>query len=250
MQFFWRNADSPLREHADWIEHIDGKNRQPGTSAPTLAAAWSGPLDLLGALATQPELASITVNRALVEAKASFDSHRGNVRNHDLVLHGTTQHDEAVVVCVEAIAGEPLGNTVTEQRKQAQRAERINDNSQAVTRLDELVARFCRHRPDDARSGALRYQLLTAWAGTLADAAEAAHAVFVLHEFRTDERPEDRSAHNRNELDRFADGVLGCELPGRMAPWCARVPDVQDVDANLYLAHVVTDLRRDRLRTR
>jgi hypothetical protein len=245
MRFFWRSTANPLRGHPDWVEHVDPKNRQPGTSAPTLAASWSGPLDVLGALATQPELEGVILDRVVVEAKATFDSHRGNVRNHDLVLHGVTQQDEAVVVCVEAKAGESLGHTVTEQRKQAQRAQRVNDNSQAVARLDELLARLCRYPADDARSGALRYQLLTAWAGTLSDAAEAAHAVFVLHEFQTDERPDDRSAHNRNELDRFADAVLGCELPGRMAPWCARVPDVEHVNTKLYIAHVVTDLRRE-----
>jgi hypothetical protein len=245
MLFFWRNEAAPLTDHAGWVDHIDGKNRQPGTSAPTLAASWSGPLDLLGALATQPELAGITVSQALVEARSTFDSHGGNVRNHDLVLHAATPTDEAVVVCVEAKAGESLGDTVTDQSKRARRAKRLNDNSQASARLDDLLARLCQYPADDARAGALRYQLLTAWAGTLSDAAGAAHAVFVLHEFRTDERPEDRSAHNRSELDRFANAVLRCELPGRMAPWCTRVPDVVGIDAGLYVAHVVTDLRRD-----
>ena len=53
--------------------------------------------------------------------------------------------------------------------------------------------------------------------------------------------------HNRDELDRFADAVLGCKLPGRAAPWCAQVPDLDGVDATLYIAHVVTDLRRNHL---
>ena len=247
MRFFWRNAAASLDGYTAWVAHIDGKNRQPGTSAPTLAAAWSGPLDLLGALATQPELAGITVDRVMVEARSTFDAHGGNTRNHDLVLRARTPTNEAVVVCLEAKAGESLGDTVTEQVKRARRAKRLNDNSQARARLDDLLARLCRHAADDPRAGALRYQLLTAWAGTLSDAADAAHGVFALHEFRTDERPEDRSAHNRTELDRFADAVLRCELPGRMAPWCTRVPDVDGISAKLYVAHVVTDLRREHL---
>jgi hypothetical protein len=247
MRFFWRNAAVPLTDHTDWVDRIDGKNRQPGMSAPTLAASWSGPVDLLGALAAQPELAGIAVDQVMVEARSTFDSHGGNARNHDLVLRATTPTNEAVVVCVEATAGESLGETVTEQIKRARRAKRLNDNSQARARLDDLLARLCQHPADDPRAGALRYQLLTAWAGTLSDAADAAHAVFVLHEFRTDERPEDRSAHNRTELDRFADAVLRCELPGRMAPWCTRVPEVDGISAKLYVAHVVTDLRREHL---
>jgi len=46
-------------------------------------------LDLLGALATHPRLDNLTVCDATVEAKASFDAHAGNVRNHDLVLRAT-----------------------------------------------------------------------------------------------------------------------------------------------------------------
>jgi hypothetical protein len=88
---------------------------------------------------------------------------------------------------------------------------------------------------------------LTAWTGTLSDAANADHAVFALHEFRTDERPKDESVRNRDELNRFAEGVLGCDLPSRHTPWCAREPDVDGITAKLYVAHVLTDLRRERL---
>jgi hypothetical protein len=62
-----------------------------GTSAPTLAAVWSGPIDLIGALATHPALANLSVQRVTIEVKAAFDSHGGNVRNHDLVLRGTAR---------------------------------------------------------------------------------------------------------------------------------------------------------------
>jgi hypothetical protein len=116
-------------------------------------------------------------------------------------------------VCVEAKAGESLGETVAEQGKRAQRAKRENEKSKASARLDHLIGRLCRYPTDDARVGALRYQLPTGWAATLSDAGGTAHEVFALHEFRTDERPEHRSAQNRDELDRFADAVLGCDLP-------------------------------------
>jgi hypothetical protein len=86
--------------------------------------------------------------------------------------------------------------------------------------------------------------LLTAWAGTLADATGAAHAVLALHEFRTDRRPDDKSELNGAELRRFAAEILDYDVPGAPAiPWCVRAPDAPGVDAALYLAHVVTDLR-------
>ena len=244
MRFSWGAEASRLPNHTAWVDNIEDKNRKPGTSAPTLAAAWSGPLDLLGALATHPRLAHVTVRSATVEAKTSFDAHGGNVRNHDLVVRAATVDGEPVVVCVEAKAGEPLGATVAEQARAAAKAKRANRNSNASARLTDLVSRLCRYPIDDARVALLRYQLLTAWAGTLADAADTAHAVFAVHEFRTDQRPEDKSSLNGAELARFADAILGCDLPSPDAvPWCVSVPDVAGIHAALYVAHVATDLR-------
>jgi hypothetical protein len=68
--------------------------------------------------------------------------------------------------------------------------------------------------------------------------------MLALHEFRTDQRPADKSSHNGAELTRFGEAVIGCALPAPSAiPWCVRVPDVVGVAAALYVAHVVTDLR-------
>lgn len=188
MRFFWRSDDDPLSSYSAWVDRIDHKNRQPGTSAPTLATVWAGPLDLLGALGTHPDLAGLTVHTATVEKKTEFDEHGGNVRNHDLVVRASTGSGERVAVCVEAKAGEPLGLT-------------------------------------------------------LADSEGSDHAVFALHEFRTDQRPEDKSALNGSELTRFGEVILGSNLPGAEAtPWCVQVPKPDGVTAQLYVAHVVTDL--------
>jgi hypothetical protein len=128
MRFFWPSEGNPLASYSFWVEELDDKNRKPGTSAPTLAAAWSGPLDLLGALATHPDLANLAVRQVTVEAKAHFDTYGGNVRNHDLVLRASTTGGEPVVVCVEAKAGELLGATVAEQAQAAEKAVRANPN--------------------------------------------------------------------------------------------------------------------------
>ena len=230
MRFLWRAGQSPLRSHHAWVDHLETKNREPGTSAPTLAAAWAGPLDLLGALAAHSDLGDLTVETGTVEARATFDAYRGNVRNHDLVVRAATAAGEPVVVCVEAKAGEPLGVTVAEQARAATKARQANPRSNAPARLADLVARLSRYPVTDHRIARTRYQLLTAWAGTLADAADASHAVFALHEFRTDKRPDDKSAANGAELARFADAVLACELPAPgTVPWCVRVPEASGV---------------------
>lgn len=133
---------------------------------------------------------------------------------------------------------------MAEQKIAAAQALSANPKSKASERLNGLVTHFC-HRPaDDPQVAALRYQLLTAWAGTLVSAAGTEHAVLAAHEFRTDERPKDKSSVNADELNRFASAVLGCELPDADGiPWCVRVPDAEGVDAALYVAHVATDLR-------
>jgi hypothetical protein len=247
MRFFWRSVGTNLTAYRGWLNRVESKNRSPGTSAPTLALAWSGPLDVLGTLATHPELSDLAIHDVIVEAKSSFDAYGGNVRNHDLVLRGTSS-GAPLVVCIEAKAGEALGATIQEQAAAALKALQANPRSKASARLTDLVKRLCCYPIDDARVGALRYQLLTAWAGTLVEAADAAQAVFVLHEFRTEQRREDKSSLNGAELARFADVVLGCELPSTAAvPWCVRVPDAPSVDAALYVAHVVTDMRHAHL---
>jgi hypothetical protein len=245
MRFFWRSNVTELSAYRGWVERIDGKNRRQGTSAPTLALTWAGPLDALGALATCPDMGDVRIEDVTAEAKSRFDKYGGNVRNHDLVLRGTN-NGEPLVVCVEAKAGEPLGATVAEQTVAAAEAMQVNRRSNASARVSELVTRLCRFPIEDARVGQLRYQLLTAWAGMLTDAAGASHAVLMVHEFRTDQRPDDESAHNGAELVRFGQVVLGCELP-RVLPWCVRVPPAPGVNAALYVAHVVTDARREAL---
>src|SRR5262245_9947936 len=103
MRFFWRSGTDELTAFSEWVDRIDGKNRRQGTSAPTLAVAWSGPLDVLGALATCRELRPIAIDEVIVEARSRFDKYPGNVRNHDLVLRGMANGAE-LVVCVEAKA--------------------------------------------------------------------------------------------------------------------------------------------------
>jgi hypothetical protein len=91
----------------------------------------------------------------------------------------------------------------------------------------------------------MRYQLLSALAGTEAEAAdaEAQHAVLMVHEFLTDQRPEDKTANHLADLHRFVSTVFDCEhLGAHPMPWCFEVPAPASMTARLYLAWGVTDL--------
>ena len=204
-------------------------------------------MDLLAALETHPELVDLVIHDGIVEMKSTFDDRGGNARNHDLVVHASTASGEPVAVFVEAKAGEPLGETVAKQRVMAANAKQKNDRSKAEKRLVDLVDSLGR---GDPRIQDVRYQLLTAWAGTLASASGFKHAVLAVHEFRTDARPRDKTKANDTALALFTDVVLGLQLnPDRRLPWCARLPDVAGIDTAFYLAHVVTDLTTATLRS-
>ena len=109
MRAFWR-GEQPLDSHAQWRGKL-GKNSKQGTSAPTLAAVWGGPVELMGALRHQPEFEGLRLTHVVVEAQSSVDEFSGP-RNHDLVARGELPSGESVVICVEAKAGESFGATV------------------------------------------------------------------------------------------------------------------------------------------
>src|SRR4051794_39769814 len=122
MRAFWR-GDKPLFSHADWRGKL-GKNSKQGTSAPTLAAVWGGPVELMGALRHQPEFEGLRLTQLVVEAQSSVDEFSGP-RNHDLVARGELPSGECVVICVEAKAGESFGATVKRQTAAAARAKSV-----------------------------------------------------------------------------------------------------------------------------
>jgi hypothetical protein len=253
MRFYWKTDTAPLASHADWRERLEKKNRRPGTSAPTLAAAWAGPLELMGALRQLPQFANLVLEDVKVERESHFDDH-GGPRNHDLVAYGRLPKGERVVVCVEAKAGETLGQTVGQYAKAAKAKRENGKPTKAPERLEDLLAKYVPHsRPTEERVGLMRYQLLSALAGTQAEAAgvNAAHAILMVHEFRTDQRPEDKTQSNLAELHRFVTTVFDCEHPGPNGmPWCFEVPAPASTGEKLYIAWAVTDLTKSTLEER
>jgi hypothetical protein len=253
MRAFWR-GDKPLRSHAEWRGKL-GKNSKQGTSAPTLAAVWGGPVELMGALRHQPEFEGLRLTHVVVEAQSSVDEFSGP-RNHDLVARGELPSGESVVICVEAKAGESFGATVKQQTSAAARAKSIakkdGKTSNAPERLKGLLERFVDYPTSEPRVQNMRYQLLTALAGTLSEAEErgAQHAVLMVHEFLTDERPnaEIVREHDR-DLHNFVTTVFGLEPPSaQQAPWCVDVSGMPwSSNRKLYLARAISDLRTSTL---
>jgi hypothetical protein len=249
MRALWR-GNQPLHSHAQWRGKL-GKNSKQGTSAPTLAAVWAGPVDLVGVLERQPRFGGMHLTLIAVEAQSAVDKFSGP-RNHDLVVRGELPNGERVVVCVEAKAGEDFGATVKQQTAAAKRAltkaEKDGKTSNAPERLSGLLERFVANPPSEQRVQDMRYQLLTALSGTLfeAETQGAQHAVLMIHEFLTDERSNEQVLYEHDrDLHNFVTTVFDQEPPsGHDAPWCIDVSGMPWAgDRNLYLARAITDLR-------
>ncbi|MBA3427246.1 MAG: hypothetical protein H0U07_01565 [Actinobacteria bacterium] len=140
MRSFWKTTDVPLNSVAEWRQRIERKNRQQGTSAPTLAAAWAGPVEVMGALRQLPHLADVLLEQIIVEHESHFDAY-GGPRNHDLVAHGRLPDGDHVVVCVEAKAGEDLGQTVEQYGRAARLKRDRGKPTKAPERLRALLSK-------------------------------------------------------------------------------------------------------------
>ena len=144
MRAYWR-AEQPLDSHEQWRGKL-GKNSKQGTSAPTLAAVWGGPVELMGALRHQPGFEGLRLTQLVVEAQSSVDEFSGP-RNHDLVARGELPSGECVVICVEAKAGESFGATVKQQTSAAAaRAKSVADKDGKTSNAPERLG-GCRISP-------------------------------------------------------------------------------------------------------
>lgn len=74
-------GEEPLHSHADWRERL-GKNSKHGTSAPTLAAAWAGPVEVYADLRLQTALQDLGITQLLVEEQFLVDELTGPRQRH------------------------------------------------------------------------------------------------------------------------------------------------------------------------
>ena len=194
----WRRLAPPASSH-HWREY---------RSACELAYAWiEGDADerLRDLLALA--LTDVAIERGIAERKTFFDGIPSGPRNHDLLAIGRASAGP-LVVGIEAKADESFDERLSrwsEKRLQGNPASRGPERLDALTR-----AFFDTTREQDPSLDTLRYQLLSALAGTLADAKAfgAAHAALVVHEFETPETTSIKQDANAVDLDAFV-GRLG-----------------------------------------
>lgn len=197
----WGRLAGPKASN-QWVE---------GRSAFELARAWvetnapTMPPDVRALLNSHADTAALAVDVVWPEHPIAFDSRRGEPRNADLAFVGQAGRHR-VAVTVEAKADEPFGSTVGETLTAAVARWTENERSGGVGRVLDLVESIL-PRPTDGgtQASALRYQLLTAVAGTLALAVStrADIGVLVIHEFVTNKTRAELHAKNHADYQAF-----------------------------------------------
>lgn len=208
----------------DWLDYAPPKSKHhwvEGRSAYELAHAWCGagdpalPEALRLLLDSREETCGFVPEVAFPEHRIPFDSLGGEPRNADLALIGATAMGK-VAITIEAKADEPFGETVSATMAAALERRIENRQSKGVRRVEGITAAlFHPKHKGQPRVGDLRYQLLTAVAGTLAFAAAqgASIAVLVVHEFVTDKTNASNHLQNGGDYNEFLVRLSEQRLP-------------------------------------
>lgn len=207
----------------EWFELAPPKSKDhwvDGRSAKEAARAWLAggdalPSEVAAALASHPSFGEVLNWDAEPEARLRFDEFAGEPRNADLLVL-TTDALGPYVVAVEAKADEVYGESVEKTLAAAHRRRRATERSNGVTRVESLLRLLPTVAPgvELPKVGSLRYQLLTACAGAVAEARRrrCARAVMLVHEFVTPATKPENHARNAADLAAFISRLSGAPL--------------------------------------
>lgn len=200
----------PITDWQGWTPPKQSDHWKAGRSAMELAKSWllsatpQCPPELIALFKTN----SLTASLQLAEGHPEFVTplpERGEGRNHDMMLRGTTVGGKTVV-CVEAKVDESFGLKVGDYWHKAKGSIRPTRAPQRIQSLLEIVF-GANSLPDQLPWCDLRYQLLTGIAGTLLQAVHerAPVSVFFVHEFQTSLASPKRLNANAQDYQRFVE---------------------------------------------
>lgn len=253
------NESSSIQSIDEWFEIAPpkGGKRQwvDGRSAKELARAWvrTGkarvPDELRALLDSHPDTRGATVESGEPEAKLAFDARSGEPCNADLVLRASVR-GAPLAIMIEAKADEPFAQSVSDTLVAA--LERVVEHGRGngVDRVRDLVQTLlpCWGK-DLPKLGELRYQLLTAAAGSLAWARklQSRRALLVVHEFRSDRTSKQKLDDNARDLDEFVARLTakpGLTIRAGTLVGPIRVPGLPlfESPAELYVGKISTHL--------
>ncbi|MCA1318395.1 hypothetical protein LC085_00610 [Bacillus tianshenii] len=201
---------------SDWLTYAapakKGGHLKDFRSAMELAKCWfqdgeaKVPEELETLLDSNEITKGLVIQEAYPEKETRLDNY-GKGRNHDLVLLGEAGK-ERILLSVEAKADEAYGKVVGEYMKN------VSGRSNVPNRIEQLTSSILGTKTSEH----LRYQLLHAIAGTLIEAKEfgATQAIFLVHEFHSDQLNSKNIARNTTDLNAFLSDLF--EQPINLEP--------------------------------
>ncbi len=198
----------------DWGTHASPKSSRhwsPGRSAMELARAWlevtppSLPPEIVETLATNPAFSEVRKWNAEPEARTPFDKLGGEPRNCDLSVL-VEDRDGPFLIAVEGKADERFADSVETTLCKALERKLANPRSKGIARVELLAASLLGPQlKGEMKVGSLRYQLLTATAGAIAEGQRrnCGRVIMLVHEFFTSKTKEENHKKNAADLDAF-----------------------------------------------
>lgn len=148
----------------------------------------------------------LTLELCSPEYNSSFDGYKGNVRNHDLLILAKDGQQNNAVISVESKVDETFDKYVNEYLNAVDEKKKKGEPTNAGKRLEDVLAALFQ-KSIQVSNGKLRYQLLSAVAGTLADAQrqKAKQAIFVVQTFISQNMSSVIHRQNQRDLDYFVE---------------------------------------------
>ena len=195
----------------EWERHFDNpKHWKRGRSAYSLADFI---LNHNGAALLESRVSSVVsqrvaFERATPEYLAKFDSYR-SPSHLDLGIFGKVASGRGLFVGVEAKVDETFGKTVGERYRDALKTRQSNPRTKAPERVEQLLAGYFSEfdPPQDSRFADIRYQLLTAAAGTVSVQKDV--VVLYILVFKTHAYDEQKGEENYRDYKKFLDCAGG-----------------------------------------
>ena len=170
-----------------------------GRSAKEFARRWLNgyPSEIREALDSHPHLEGFEPDLVEPEYETRLDEFP-RARNHDAVVQGKA-NDRDVLVCIEAKADEKFDDLISE------RLDSAFDGGDFPERARRLTLGLFGQDQSDSSIANHRYQMVQACAATVIEAASRGvrTAVFLVHEFVTDETQDNLHQRNSEDLDQF-----------------------------------------------
>lgn len=249
-------ADIPIATLEQWFQLAGPKGRETqwvdGRSAKECARAWLDVPDGVPAeieqLLVQLDGGPLVVERVEPEALLTFDGH-GGPRNADIAIWANDTQGP-VAITVEAKADESFDKLLSEVLAAGLDRRLALATSGAFARASALAqALFWPRGAGEPGLDRMRYQLLTATAGTLAMAGlhHATRAVLIVHEFQSEQTSRTKLKVNSRDLDAFVNRLSRGEVksvkPAELyGPFTVPGGDLFAAPASLYVGKAVRTL--------